>query len=66
MTGSAALRYIVHTSRKYPINLKVFGHQSLWKQEEAQRINEVSCEKATRVQESDFEEGSALMRNKRS
>ncbi len=31
--GSASLRYIVHASTKYPINLNVFGHQSPLKQE---------------------------------
>jgi hypothetical protein len=49
--GSAPLRYIVHASTKYPSNLKVFGHQSPLKQEGGPENYEVSCEKATRVQE---------------
>jgi sortase A len=31
--GSAPLRYIIHASTKYPINLKASGHQSSLKQE---------------------------------
>jgi hypothetical protein len=31
--GSAPLRYIIHASTKYPINLKASGQQSPLKQE---------------------------------